>query len=84
MIVALSIEHLFLLVSGLSVLALAVMWARQIWCQVAGHWEPSGYRICHCPKCQYHFFVWSRRALVICPACDKRIRVRSDAKRLDY
>ena len=84
--IAIRIDAFFSLLICVSVLVMALLWARQLWRSISRYWEVSEEQISHCPNCQYTFFIKPRQILTICPACGKRVRVRLSkaAKHLRY
>ena len=75
--IAVRIDVFFALLICLSVLVVALLWARQLWLSISRNWELSEEQISHCPNCQYTFFIKPRQTLTICPACRQRVRIRT-------
>lgn len=83
---SLTYDHFFLLLAGLSTLALVVAWLYHEWQTRAHTWSLSQQHLCRCHACGFIFLSRRTEKKTQCPSCQQAIWVQTSrsTKQLKY
>ena len=74
--IPLSLQGAFLFYLIACLVALLILWGRELWRRKTYDWALSEGRLCICEDCLYAFLVKPGESVARCPRCQELCRVR--------